>query len=316
MNKLQSLNNGIYCLDAEYIKNEIAAVYFIVEGDSVAIVETATSRSVPIIMQALADLDLSAEQVKFIIPTHIHLDHAGGCGALLNHCPNATILIHPRGLRHMIDPSKLVAGAQAVYGEEKFHALYGEIEPIDSNRIIAQEDNTSVFLNNRELLFIHTEGHAKHHFCIVDKNSEGIFTGDTFGLSYPAINALSTHETPCVIIPTTTPIHFDPAALRESLKRFLTFHPKHMYLTHFGDVTDVAFAEQQLQNWVDQYENIALQAIKEPNYSEETIYQQLLDLTQHELATHHGLSAQQVTDYLTYDLKLNAQGIYHYCQSL
>lgn len=313
MKTLKSYDNGIYCLDAEYISNDIAAVYIIVEGNEVAIIETASSHSVPVIIQALNHLKLGLDQVKYIIPTHIHLDHSGGCGALLKQCPNADILVHPRGLRHMIDPSKLVAGAKAVYGEQKFNDLYGEISGIDENRIFAQEDETSVFLGERELFFIHTEGHAKHHFCIIDKGSQGVFTGDTFGLSYPALNSLSNNANPCVIIPTTTPIHFDPNAMRASIKRILSYKPSALYLTHFGAVKMIDFAGEQLNNWIDLYEQLLK---NDPNCSEETLLQQLMDLTKKELKQQHGITDKHVDQFLTYDLTLNAQGLYHYRQSL
>ncbi len=316
MKKLQSFDKGIYCLDAEYIQDEIAAVYIIVEGNEVAIIETATSYSVPIITQALADLNLSLDNVKYIIPTHIHLDHAGGCGALLKQCPQATILVHPRGIRHMIDPSKLILGATAVYGEEKFKQLYGTIEPIDATRIRQQDHESSVTLGTRELIFYHTEGHAKHHFCIYDTASKSIFSGDTFGLSYPSLNSISSINKHFVVIPTTTPIHFDPNALKKSLHLIVSLKPSTVYLTHFGPIDHVQSAYLQLLFWVSFYDGLVHNAIKDNVCSEEYLYQSLLKTTQDILENSHGISADDVKHHLNYDLRLNAQGLYHYSQSL
>jgi len=316
MDNLQAYPNGIYCLDAEYIKDELVAVYFIIESDEIAIIETATSYSVPIILKALDNLGLSSSQVKYIIPTHIHLDHAGGCGALLQQCANATILVHPRGFRHLIDPSKLIAGAKAVYGDDNFKQLYGEISPIDSSRIIAQEDKTRVYLGARELYFFHTEGHAKHHFCILDKGSQSIFSGDTFGLSYPALNALSSINKHFIILPTTTPIHFDPKALKKSLSLIVSLNPKFIYLTHFGPIDDVKSGYCQLLFWVSYYDGLVHNALKDNRCSEDYLYQQLLTCTKAIFAQSHGLSGKNIETHLSYDLRLNAQGLYHYGQTL
>ncbi len=316
MGILHAYPNGIYCLDSNYIKDELAAVYFIVEGDAVAIIETATSYSVPIIIKALNDLGLSPKQVHYLIPTHIHLDHAGGCGALLQHCPNAHVLVHPRGLRHLIDPSRLIAGAKAVYGEKTFKRLYQTILPIPSNRISVQQDGSSISLNQRKLDFYHTEGHAKHHFCIHDKSSNSIFTGDTFGLSYPALNNLSNINTQHIVIPTTTPVHFDPVALKKSLHRIVSVHADTLYLTHYGPVDYIKSAYCQLLFWVSYYDGLVHHQIRKNTCSEEHLYQSLLQTTQAIYAQSHALKAADINKHLAYDLRLNAQGLYYYSQNL
>lgn len=316
MSTLKAYDDGIYLLDSEYIQDEVAAIYLIVEKDEVAIIETATSKSVPLILDALNELGLEADNVKLIIPTHIHLDHAGGCGALLNVCNNATIHVHPRGLRHLIDPSKLIAGATAVYGEKAFNDLYGTIQPIETNRIKDQDDQTSIFLGDRELHFIHTEGHAKHHFCVLDNQSNSLFTGDTFGLSYPKLNALSLVNTNNIVIPTTTPIQFDPNALKKSLARIMSLNPKALYLTHFGPVDDNQSAYCQLLFWVSFYDGLVHNALKDNCCTEEYLYQELLKTTQNIYSASHELSAENIEHALTYDLRLNAQGLYHYSTTL
>ena len=316
MNSLTQYDHGIYQLDAEYIQHQIAAIYFIVEGNEVAIIETATSYSVPLIVNALKELGLGTQHVKYIIPTHIHLDHAGGCGALLDQCPEATILIHPRGLRHMIDPTKLIAGATAVYGEEAFNKLYGTIQPIDAKRIQSQDDKSSMLLGTRELYFFHTEGHAKHHFCILDQLSQCLFSGDTFGLSYPTLNALSSINKSHIVIPTTTPIQFDPKALKKSLATIMSFNPNKIFLTHFGPVDDNQSAYCQLLFWVSFYDGLVHNAINDNCCTEQFLFEQLLNTTYDIYAASHQLSKDEIEANLTYDLRLNAQGLYHYSTTL
>ena len=220
----QDLSHGITVIDAEYGTSGVAALYLMVEGDQVAIIETGTNHSVPLIKEVLESKSLSFSNVRYVIPTHVHLDHAGGAGDLMHYCENAELVIHPFGAAHMIDPSRLEAGTIAVYGEESFSKLYGSIRPINAERVIEAPDGFKLKLNGRELEFLDTPGHARHHFCVVDKTSNGIFTGDTFGLCYPQ---LTTAEGPFSYA-TTTPVQFDPDALLISIDRLLSYQPDHI----------------------------------------------------------------------------------------
>jgi glyoxylase-like metal-dependent hydrolase (beta-lactamase superfamily II) len=141
----------------------------------------------------------------------------------------------------MVDPAKLEAGTMAVYGKEKYRKLYGALKPIDKQRVIIAEDGFELDFNGRVLRFIDTPGHALHHFCIYDQLSEGIFTGDTFGIAYK-IFATENSE---FIFATTTPIHFDPDTMLNSLDKLLALNPKVIYLTHFGMIkpTDAVIAQ-------------------------------------------------------------------------
>ena len=185
------LAHGIYCVDALYVKPDVASIYLLREGDEVAIIETGTSHSLDNLLAVMAELGIDDNQVRYVIPTHVHLDHAGGASAMMSRFSQANLIIHPRGARHMIDPQVLIAGTVAVYGQEKFDRLYGNIEPISEDRIIVADDLQRHLLGSRELLFIDTPGHAYHHFCIYDEASRGIFTGDTFGISYAPMKNLA-----------------------------------------------------------------------------------------------------------------------------
>ncbi|HJP12028.1 MAG TPA: MBL fold metallo-hydrolase, partial [Gammaproteobacteria bacterium] len=137
-----------------------------------------------------------------------------------------------------------IAGAMAVYGAEKFHHLYGDILPIDSSRIIEADDNFVLDFNGRELLFIDTPGHARHHFCIWDKLTESMFTGDTFGLSYREFDT----GDEVYVIPTTTPVQFDPEDLIKSISKLMEYKPKRFCLTHFGAIKPTTKVTDQLIN--------------------------------------------------------------------
>jgi len=309
MNKtatFQELDHGITVIDAEYHTTGVAALYLMQQGDQVAIIETGTNHSVPLILDVLESKSLSFDNVRYVIPTHVHLDHAGGAGELMLQCKNAELIVHPFGASHMIDPSRLEAGTIAVYGEENFRKLYGTIKPIEASRVIQAEDGFRIDLNGRELEFLDTPGHARHHFCVVDKTSEGIFTGDTFGICYPQ---LTTAEGPFAFA-TTTPVQFDPDALLKSIERLMTYQPKHMYLTHFGAVEPTAKIVEQLTN--------AVKVIKELSLSAKDLTENRIEylndhLMKHVLATLAEMKCDQSVEFQTsvmaMDIQLNAQGM-------
>ncbi len=200
--------NGIIAFDAGYVRPILAAIHMIVDDGRVAFIDTGSNDSLPNVLAALDKVGLGRDAVDYVILTHIHLDHAGGAGALMREFPNARLVVHPRGSRHMAEPSKLVAGVTAVYGKEYVEAVYGDIMPIAAERIIDAHEGLTLQLGGRELLMIDTPGHAKHHICIVDRQANAIFSGDMFGLSYREFDVAGRQ----FILPTTTPTQFDPAS--------------------------------------------------------------------------------------------------------
>lgn len=247
MSVSQLLGWGIHVLDTDFQRPDMAACYVLRQGQEVCIIETGTKDTVPLILSFLARENIALEHVKYVAVTHVHLDHAGGAGLLMQALPNAKLLVHPLGARHMIDPTKLQAGATAVYGKAEFEKTYGDLFPIAEDRILIADDEFTIALEDRTLTFIDTPGHARHHFCIYDDLSNGFFTGDTFGLAY---QELTTKNGP-FIFPTTTPVQFDPEALKASIKRMISFAPERMFLTHFGMVESPEKLAERLLSQVD-----------------------------------------------------------------
>lgn len=232
---LTRYTHGITAVDSALIRPGFDAVHVIAGGGRAAIVDTGTGHSVSHILDALGELAIDPADVDYVFVTHVHLDHAGGAGALLPSLPNAKVVLHPRGARHLIEPSKLVAGSVAVYGEEAFRRMYGDIVPIPEDRVHIAGDGERFRLGSRDLEAIHTEGHARHHYCLVDHAAQAIFTGDTFGVSY---RELDTANGP-FIFPTTTPVHFDPPAAHASIDRLQAYRPHAVFLTHYSRVAEV-----------------------------------------------------------------------------
>lgn len=298
--------NGVSAIDSGYVRHRHAAIHIIVSGGRVALVDTGTNDSLPRVQAALRAMQLTEASVDFVILTHVHLDHAGGAGVLMRACPQARLVVHPRGARHMADPSKLVAGAAAVYGAAEVRHLYGDILPIDPARIVEAPNDTVIRLADRELLCIDTPGHARHHICIVDRESDAIFTGDTFGLSYRELDVGDRQ----FIFPTTTPVQFDPDEMHRSIDRLMAYNPRVMYLTHFSELRNVEQHAASLHRLVDEHIAIARREARPGPDRHARIRANLAHLLVDEV-TRFGctLAPAEVLQLWEDDLNLNAQGL-------
>ena len=232
---IEPLDHGVYVIDTGFVRPRFDASHLIVEQGRAAFVDTGTNHAVPRLLEALESLGLARDAVDYVIATHVHLDHAGGAGALLQHLPSARLVVHPLGARHLVDPSRLMASARAVYGATEVERSYGELVSVPRECVIETHDGMALGLAGRLLQFIHTPGHARHHHCIWDERSRGIFTGDTLGVAYPEFSS----DRGVWLIPATPPTQFDPAALRASVQRLLALDAQRVYLTHYGEVTSV-----------------------------------------------------------------------------
>ena len=302
---LIDFDHGITAIDTEYVRPGLDASHLVVQEGRAAFIDTGTAPSVPLLLAALEHKGLEPGQVDWLFVTHVHLDHAGGAGALMEHLPNAVAVLHPRGARHMADPSKLIEGSKAVYGEEAFNQLHGGIRPIPEERIRVVEDGERLRLADREFEFIHTEGHAKHHYCVVDPTAAAVFTGDCFGISY---RELDTAAGP-FIFPTTTPVQFDPEPAHATVRRLLSYKPERAFLTHFSCVHAPAALAPQLHRDLDEYVKIA-EARRDDADPEASIRAALRDWTFNRLDEHGVDPDPEFRDeVLRMDMALNAQGL-------
>ena len=296
-----------HTIDCEDAPTHFTAAYLRVAGDECAFIETYTSHALPKLLGALAAAGKKPDDVRWVVITHAHLDHAAGASALMRACPRATLLAHPRAARHMIEPAKLVASATAVYGAKRFADLYGTIDPIPADRVRALEDGEAFPLGDATLRVFHTAGHANHHFVIDDPALETVYTGDTFGLVYPALQAKGRFA-----IASTSPTNFDPAEARKSIDRVLALGAKAACLTHFGEVRDLDEVASQLRVWIDRAEKW----LDEATRSDESVEAITTRLTKawrdavKETSDARGLAFDEAAyRHLAMDIDLNAQGI-------
>lgn len=251
--------DGIRAIDTGYTRPAMTASHLLVEKGRAAFVDTGPNSAVPRLMAALEAAGLAPADVDLVCLTHVHLDHAGGAGELMALLPNATAVLHPRGAPHMVDPSRLESGSRAVYGDEAFDAMYGRIRPIPEARIRIVADGEELRLAGRRLRFLHTEGHARHHYCIHDPAANIIFSGDSFGLSYREFDT----DLGPFILPSTTPVQFDPDAALASIDRLMAAKPEAIFLTHFSRVQDLSRLAEDLTGDIRAYTGFAARAAGE-----------------------------------------------------
>jgi glyoxylase-like metal-dependent hydrolase (beta-lactamase superfamily II) len=306
MNDLfQRLDHGITVVDTGFVRPKFDASFLLVHEGRAAFVDTGPNNAVPRLLAALEAHGLERDEVDYVIPTHVHLDHAGGAGLLMQQLPRAKLVIHPRGARHMIDPTVLLEGVRAVYGPEVAARDYGELVPVPAERVVTTSDGMVIELGGRPLRFMDTPGHARHHHCIWDEASRGWFTGDTFGIVYPELH---TPRGP-YILPATAPVQFDQEALHASVRRLLNQQPAVMYLTHYGAVTDAAALSVQFLGQVDAMADAA-RSLARAHGRHDQLKRAFGDIYLQELRRCGStLPEGQLLDLLATDIELNAQGL-------
>jgi len=301
----QELDAGITCIETHYQRPGLACCYLLRQGREAVLIDTGTAYTAPSILALLKQKGIARDQVRYVIPTHVHLDHAGGAGQLMAALPEARLLVHPRGARHLVDPSRLRAATAAVYGEETFIKEYGELLPVPEKRVTEVEDGHIIELEGRRLTCLDTPGHARHHICLWDPQSQGFFSGDTFGISYPE---LETTRGPFMLLP-STPVQFDPVTWHATLERLLEYRPERMYLTHYGQVLQPEKLAPVLHRELDAYAAIA-NAAHDSQVPLETITRQLQAHIEGRLKEAGSLLDRKTRNYLLeMDIRLCAQGL-------
>jgi len=233
----KKLGDHVYLIDLKPAGLEGFIASYVIKGTKTAIVETGPTSTVDNLLDGLKEIDVKKDEVKLVMVSHIHLDHAGGTGILLKHLPNAKLIVHPRGAPHMVNPEKLWSQALKVLGNVA--RIYGKPDPVPQERILQATDGMLIDLGKGvEFRVVETLGHASHHLSYYQKNGT-LFPGDTAGIY---LNALD------VTIPTTPPLLHLHEILK-SIDKLVALDPERLYYTHFGPAEE---AVKRLKSYANQ----------------------------------------------------------------
>lgn len=243
---IQDLGNDVWVIDTQMGGYTQITASYLIRGSRPCLIETGAARSAPIVIESLAQMGVGANDLATIVVTHIHLDHAGGVGDLARAFPNAQVVVHERGARHLADPAKLVASAHRVFGAD-MDRLFGDLQPTEAHRIVALAEVGSIDLGDqRQLSAFHNPGHASHHIGLIDSQTGDLYTGDAAGVYVP-----QTQE----VRPATPPPDFDLDLTLDSLRRMAEHEPTRLLFSHFGPVTEVdetfTASEAELHYWIE-----------------------------------------------------------------
>lgn len=244
---IEDLGDDVYSIDTQMAGHAGITSSYLIRGSRPCLVETGTALSAPVVISSLAELGIQAEDLATIVVTHIHLDHAGGVGDIAAAFPHAQVVVHERGARHLVDPSKLVASASRVFGPD-MDRLFGPLIATPAERLTTLGEQDSIDLGDgRSLMSFHNPGHASHHVALVDSATGDLYTGDAAGVFVP-----DTAE----VRPATPPPDFDLDLALDSLRKMREAEPTRLLFSHFGAVDDVerVFEESiaELHYWVEQ----------------------------------------------------------------
>jgi glyoxylase-like metal-dependent hydrolase (beta-lactamase superfamily II) len=223
--KIREASKNVYFLDDElYGVSGAGAVYFLDE-DKKTLVDTGPATSIKVIIEGIRKIGYKPADIDYIVITHIHLDHSGGVGTLLKETPKAKVVVHPRGIKHLVDPSRLVSSSIEVQGKEIL-VKAGEVLPVDETRIIPAHDGDTFKLSNEQsLTLLETPGHASHELCILESRNRGLFVGDAVGHFIEGTD---------IMVPVTPPPSFDLELFLKSLARLKQINASRIYFPHAG----------------------------------------------------------------------------------
>jgi glyoxylase-like metal-dependent hydrolase (beta-lactamase superfamily II) len=311
LKKPVQITENVYLIDDfDLSMAERTGTYVLME-EKITLIETSASPSIPYILEGLGSLGISPADISYIIVTHIHLDHAGGAGLMLKQSPEAKVIVHPKGARHLSDPSRLIQGAKAVYGD-KFTQLFDPIIEIPEDRLIIKNDGDTLQIGNNVVLeFLDTPGHANHHFSIYHPSSNGIFSGDTAGIFYPQLY----REGIEFYLPSTSPNQFDPEKMLQSISRYKGLKIDRIYFGHYGMSENPGEAFRQVESWLKIFVEEAKQALIDESDSAkhvDTITQRLYDKIKTHLQQQGLEDSHPIYELLYLDVNVSAMGLAHY----
>jgi glyoxylase-like metal-dependent hydrolase (beta-lactamase superfamily II) len=266
---IKPLAAGLDYVDLLFLgRPDIIATAILRGADGVALIDPGPSTTIETLRLSLKHKGIALADVRQLLLTHIHLDHAGATGTLVRENPAIEVVVHERGAPHMADPAKLLASATRLYGEADMQRLWGEFLPVPRSNLRALQGGETLVAGGRELDVAYTPGHASHHVSYFDRASRVAFVGDTAGIR----RGPGTY-----VMPPTPPPDIDLEIWRESEARILAWDPDTLFLTHFGPFHGARLQFQQLRENIEAWNRIVQRLIADPGLSEEARQQTFVD---------------------------------------
>jgi len=293
------ISDRVYLIDTLGIgqKNSIAA--YLLKGEKTALVDCGYASSAPAILEGLTGLNVNPSDVDYIIPTHVHLDHAGAAGYLLDRMPRAKVIAQERGVKHLVDPTRLVQSATSIFGEELIR-MYGTPKPIQAERITGVGEEMHIDLGGLSVTVVHTPGHAPHQVSVHVEEEKVLLAADAVGIVYPFLR---------VVLPTTPPPSLDPAELARSAERLAQMDSKLLLAPHFGvraDVKEVlAETTRKTNAWVEE-----VKAMRKRGLQTDEISAAL----KRELSAESGVPESEFPGYSQISIRTSVLGILQYLE--
>lgn len=262
----RKLNDHLYLIDLKPVGIENFIASYVLKGaDSIAIIETGPTCSVANLLMGLREIGVANEDVDYVAVSHVHIDHAGGVGTLLQHLPNAKLLVHAKGAPHMINPQKLWEASKQVLDEVAI--VFKEIQPVPQNRVVTPVDGTIIDLGGGvQFKVLETLGHASHHLAFFENVGMGVFQGDAAGIYVPQLD---------VTIP-TTPAPFHLELTLASIQNIMDMAPKRLYYTHFGPLNNAVDRLKAYTMQLRLWEKTVSEALKKGD-SLQVMYEKILE---------------------------------------
>jgi len=253
--ELIQLGPRIYYLDSRRMNaTNVSGVYLVV-GDGITLIETATTLIAPRIVEAAAEIGFEEAEIRRAIVTHVHLDHAGGTGWLVDRLPGLQVYVHERGLRHLHDPSRLIDSATAVYGGvDRLTAIHGETLPVPAENLVPVTDADLDIGGGIDLRILSAPGHASHHLCVFEPQSGCLFSGEALGHNQPETGILQ---------PAVAPPGFDFEASKETIRKLQELHPRTICFSQFGQRNDASFVIEEAERQLEVYHRLILTRLEQ-----------------------------------------------------
>ena len=299
MSKTTMIEDSVYLVDTRFWMIGVAA--YIVGEDESALIETGPAKSHSYVLEELQRVGASLEQITCIAVTHIHLDHAGATGYLVKELPNARVYVHPRGLKHLADPHRLMESARKAAPESLEE--FGEMIPVDRRKLVEAVDGLRIELGENSLRVLESPGHARHHIVLYEERLRVLFAGDAVGMYTPEAD---------VLIPSTPPPDFDLEKSVSTAGRIASLNPEIICYTHYGFSRDADEMLRRFKEVLREWDDLI-----KPVWESTQSLEKAVDV----VMSHYSSESERVNEYrsswdLRAETELNVSGYFHYYERM